>query len=153
MKILDEIKDIIETRLVLPFYYQSLAKANVELDFATFPCVFCQLIPRGALIDDSGFMKDSAEVLLFFINTTVWESDSLENQTLIDAEKARAIEFLQHVKNSINMQVVGSTPYQNVYDKFDVNVTGISLQMTLKELEGEYSCLPVIFDLTFRNVQ
>ena len=144
MKIIDEIKRIVENELELPFIYENFYKINEELDYTNLPCVGCQRLVNGTLNNEAGQIKDSAPFLLFFINSSTYNYSSLENQAIIDIQKETAIDFIRAVEASDLIKYEGEIRYENFYNKFDFNDlinTGVALSITLKERAGSVYCV------------
>ena len=150
MKIINEIKRIVEDELNVPFMYQSFLNLNNWLDSAPLPCVACQLLIGGELISEAGQTKESSEVLLMFIDKTeVYGYTALENQAIIDTQKLRAVWFMEQVRQSSVIYALGNARYDNIYNEFDIITTGVAVRVTLKELVGVVECFNKVFDNSF----
>lgn len=141
MKILDEIKTIVEDTLKLRFLYSSINNINAAIDNTELPCVAVQKLITGTFENEGGQIKDSAPFLIMFLNSTIFDYDSLENQTIIDALKVTVKSFIREVDKSDVIIKTGSQTYDDLYDYLDANVTGIALSITLKERAGTVPCL------------
>ena len=140
MTILNEVKTIIEEEVGVPFLYASLLNLNSWLDYSCLPCAACQLLEDGDFIHEGGQIKEEVDFLIFFLDKTDVRYTALENQEIIDECKARAISFMREIEKSSDIMYIDDYTYQNLYQEFDVNLTGVSLSITIKERSGEQSC-------------
>lgn len=141
MKIIDEVKRIVEDVLELPFVYASFYDINTNFDGIEMPAVGFQRLVNGELSNEGGQIKDDVPVLLFFVNLTEANYDSLENQVIIDAQKENAVKFLREVNKSSVIMLNSAARYDDLYNEFDVNTTGVGLRINLKERAGVVNCL------------
>jgi len=149
MKILDEIKSIIEDKIGVPFMYQSFLKLNNWIQGEELPTVACQLIVSGGVVNEGGQHKQSADFLLIFLDHTEYEYTAVENQTIVDEQMDRLIEFLQWVDSSNVITKNGDAQIDYIYNQFDIITTGVSLRINLKELSGSTPCFRGSFDKSF----
>lgn len=147
MKILDEIERIVyviqeaqEDGTGGSFLYESFLNINSWIDEQPLPCVCVQRLVGAGLINEGGQIKRSADFLIMFLDQTEFDEQALENQGIIDDQETLTIAFIRQVNNSSIINIVGETKIDYIYDEFDLNVTGVALRVTLKELSGAVEC-------------
>lgn len=143
MKIIDEVKRIVEEVMLLPFVYASFYDINTNFDGVAMPAVGFERLRNGEILNEIGQLKDDVPVLLFFVNLTENNYDSLENQAIIDVQKETMLQFIREVNKSNVIFINSSIRYDDLYNEFDVNTTGVSLRINLKERAGAVNCLPI----------
>lgn len=121
------------------FVYGSVNELNLLADSASFPCVFMYpLQPIDVSPQVNGSVDNTFSVYLEFLFKTEFDQFTADNETYVEQALALANEFI--VKASRYREGEGrffrikagdkakSTP---VYNKFDVNSTGVNLSITL----------------------
>lgn len=151
MKLLNDIKSIIEGPIDQPFLYESFYGLNEWVAHTNLPCVGLQRIENGTFVNEGGQIKDSSDFLIFFLDQTTFNPTDLENQAIIDTCKETAIDFIREVELSDGLVIVGDPTFEYVYQRFDITVTGIALSIRLKERGGEIPCNRV-FSKSFSRI-
>ena len=65
----------------------------------------------------------------------------MENDEVIERCKGYAVQFIRELNRSGLFEWVSDeVPYSVFYDKLDVNVTGIVIELKLKEVQGAPMC-------------
>ena len=140
MKVLDEVKSIVEDELGLPFLYQSFYKLNDWVEVESLPCVCCQLITDMGTENEGGQIKDDVPFLLMFVDKTEEGLTALENQEIIDEQNTTADSFLRELEDSTEIMKNSDAPRKLLYQEFDIILTGISMKVNIKERSGSQPC-------------
>jgi hypothetical protein len=140
MAIRNQIEAVVQTLSSNPsFIYGSANELNLLADQANFPCVFMYpLQPITVVPCTNGSVDNTFTVYLEFLFKTDFDQYTSDNETYISQALQMANEFI--VKAATYRQGDGRyfkikagekakcTP---VYNKYDVNTTGVSLSITL----------------------
>ena len=139
MSLINKIKNSIEENTKLTCLYDDLGNINRRLDYADYPLCFFTLINRGGLISLNGIYREVANVVIFFVNTSTFDFESLENEQIIESCKSIALKWLDSLpRNGVLRATVLDT--SRVYNYADSILTGYCLNLRIEELEGE-NCL------------
>lgn len=144
MSLITKIKESIEAR-GLNCIYDSLWMINQKLDYSSYPLAFFTLIKEGGLISVNGVYRELANVVIFFVNTSTFDFESLENEQIIESCKSIALKWLDSLpRNGVLRATVLDT--SRVYNYADSIITGYCLNLRIEELEGEGCLNPLIPD-------
>ena len=144
MSLINKIKGSIEDT-GLTCLYDSAGDINRLLDYQSYPLAFFTLINRGGLISFNGVYREIANVVVFFVNTSTFDFDSLENEEIIKTCKTLALTWLDTLpRNGVLKATVLDT--NRVYNYADSILTGYCLNLRIEELEGEGCLNPLIPD-------
>lgn len=142
MSLINKIKGSIEDT-GLTCLYDSAGDINRLLDYQSYPLAFFTLINRGGLISFNGVYREIANVVVFFVNTSTFDFDSLENEEIIKTCKTLALTWLDTLpRNGVLKATVLDT--NRVYNYADSILTGYCLNLRIEELEGEGCLNPLI---------
>ena len=73
-----------------------------------------------------------------------------ENDAVIEGCKNKAKEFILLLNRSgMFKEISGDIPYSVFYDKLDVNVTGIVIQLKLEEIMGTVICNKSVKEIVY----
>lgn len=123
------------------YLFMNWSQANVAMDAITKPTIVYVLPPSGKLDFGYARVKDYPETQIAFLSPTDFDFDGTENDNVIEQMKRLAIKFVKVLNESELFELIeGEQPYQVVYDFLDQNVTGIVLNLTLKEVKGVIIC-------------
>lgn len=121
----------------LTYHYNDWTKANVEFDNIRFPVLLNLLPADGEFTVRNGQLRDKPNGMFAFLDLTDFDENATENSTVVARMKDAARRFIAAVNESgLFVQIEGTFRYQVVYDKLDVNVTGVVLPLTLSERIG-----------------
>ena len=147
MPIRNQIEAIAQTLTNAPaFIYGTLNELNAFADdLATFPCVFMYpLQPIDVSPQINGSVENSFSIYLEFLFKTEFDQYTSDNETYVTQALSLANEFI--VKASKYREVEGRyfrikagdrAKCLPVYNKFDVNTTGVNLTITLSTMYFE----------------
>lgn len=135
-----KIKNIVEESLPeLKYLFNDWSRINVQLDFKGNLPAFVSVLPvSGQLFLKNANFRDYPNCMFAFLDLAELDLDGEENEVTIERMKKHAKKFIQAVNASGKFAPISENiPYQAIYDFLDVNVTGISIQIQLKELVGD----------------
>lgn len=145
MSLITKIKNSIEENTKLTCLYDDIGNINRRLDYQDYPLCFFTLINRGGLISLNGIYREIANVVIFFVNTSTFDFESLENEQIIESCKSIALKWLDSLpRNGVLRATVLDT--SRVYNYSDSILTGYCLNLRIEELEGEGCLNPLIPD-------
>ena len=123
------------------YLYDNWATANVRLDRLEFPAII-NLLPVSGRFDISRTqLRDCPECMIAFADKTRFDFDGVENDEVIERCKALAVRFIRELNKSGLFEWTSTDiRYSLFYDKLDVNITGIVLELNLKEVVGVSLC-------------
>lgn len=123
------------------YMFANWAQANVSLDKVKRPTIIYVLPPSGTLDFSWKSVKDRPNSQIGFVCHTKFDFNGQENDGIIEAMKRLCIRFVKAMNESgMFEQIEGPVPYRVLYDHLDVNVTGIIIEPTLREIEGISVC-------------
>ena len=136
----NQIQPITQTLTAAPtFVYGTANELNLLADDSAFPVVFMYpLQPVDVSPQINGSVDNTFSIYLEFLYQTEFDQYTADNETYITQALAMANEFI--VKAAIYREGEGryfrikagdKARCLPVYNKFDVNTTGVSLTMTL----------------------
>lgn len=143
MPIRNQIAAIVQTLNGTPgFIYGTVNELNTLADDAAFPCVFLYQLQNIAVVSAvNGSVDHTFSVYLEFLFKTEFGQYTADNETYVNQALQMASQFL--VKASAYRE--GDSRYFRilagekakcvpVYNKFDVNTTGVGLTVTLSAM-------------------
>lgn len=84
---------------------------------------------------------EQAETMLFFLTTSVYDRDSLENETRIEVCKKELVRWLlQFAAHNSDIRLSGDIRLSRVYEKTDTILTGLAVSLTIREDVGIGIC-------------
>ena len=123
------------------YVYDDWAGANVELDRVSQPSIINLLPVSGKLYFKNNQFKDEPNCMLAFADRTDFEANTIENNNVIEKCKRRSMEFFHRLNQSgLFEPVPEELPYSVFYDKLDENITGVCIEVRLKEITGITFC-------------
>jgi hypothetical protein len=135
-----KIRQIVEQMQGISYEFNDWTRANVTLDFKALPVCLYILPVSGRLNFKNGFVRDNPNAMIAFLDKAELDFEGSENEVTVERMKQHAVEFISLANRSGQFKPLPeNVPYSVVYDKLDVNLTGIVLSVTLEELQGECS--------------
>ena len=146
MPIRNQIEAIVQTLTGAPtFIYGTTNELNLLADDAEFPCVFMQPLQSITVAPHvNGSVDNAFTVILEFLYKTDFDQYTSANETYVNQALHLANEFM--VKASkyregdgkyFKVKAGGNAKCVPVYNKYDVNTTGVSLTLSLSTLYFE----------------
>ena len=143
MPIRNQIEAITQSLTVRPnFIYGTASELNLQADDASFPCVFMYpLQPIDVSPQVNGSVDNTFSIYLEFLYKTEFDQYTASNETYVNQALSMANEFI--VKASkyregegryFRIKAGDKAKCLPVYNKFDVNSTGVNLTITLQTM-------------------
>lgn len=144
MTVKQKVKSIVDQMQGISYVFGNWTIANVMLEKisdAELP-VFVNLLPvSGSFSLGKTQLKDYPNCMFSFLDKTDFDFDSSENDAIIERCKNYAKEFILRLNESgLFEQIDENIPYQVLYDHLDINMTGVSIEVQLKETKGLVLC-------------
>ena len=140
MTVEERIKAIAGT-MGITYVFDNWSTANVKLDNVEFPVLLNVLPASGRFVVGKARLADAPNCMFAFLDKTEFDFDGTNNDAIIERCKDISKKFIKAINESGQFeQIEGDVPYSVVYDKLDVNVTGIVIEMQVKELAGTQIC-------------
>lgn len=136
----NQIQSITQTlRTPVTFVYGTANELNLLADDASFPCIFMYpLQPVDLSPQVNGSVDNTFSVYLEFLYKTEFDQYTAENETYVNQALQMANEFIikaatyrEGEGRYFKIKAGDKARCLPVYNKFDVNTTGINLTITL----------------------
>ena len=131
------------------FLYGTEKELNIMADGFTFPGVFMYALqPFDLSLKVTKAVDDSYSILLYFLDKTEFGEFTADNEAIINQQIAAAKEFIirmssyrpDGMKKFFKTNVGDKFRGQQIYNKYDVNSTGVCVPMTLKTMYADLMC-------------
>jgi hypothetical protein len=132
----DKLREVAES-LGVSFVFQDWTTANIEIDKTPLPAVTYILPTSGSLNFKLGFIKDSQNGMLAFLDKVVLDGDGVDNDNVVDRMKRLAMQYIVKLNATGYFEMLsGVLAYKTIYSELNSNVSGIAFEVTLKEVKG-----------------
>ena len=151
MTFIDKLRITIERATACRFYYHAAGELNEVLagvQICSEPIAFAYLLKGGEVDVQRNMLREGVNLAVFFCKKTEFDFNSEENERLIDDCKRLAFGWLSLLRKSGYLETVGSITTERVYDTTTDILTGIAVNVTLRELQGYSEC-----DLPYREMK
>ena len=151
MTFIDKLRITIERATACRFYYHAAGELNEILACVRVGCepiAFAYLLKGGEVDVQRNQLRAGVNLAVFFCKKTEFDFNSEENERLIDDCKRLAFGWLSLMRKSGYLETVGSITTERVYDTTTDILTGIAVNVTLRELQGYSEC-----DLPYREMK
>ena len=151
MTFIDKLRITIERATACRFYYHAAGELNEVLAGVRVGCEpisFAYLLKGGEVDIQRNMLREGVNLAVFFCKKTEFDFNSEENERLIDDCKRLAFGWLSLLRKSGYLETVGSITTERVYDTTTDILTGIAVNVTLRELQGYSEC-----DLPYRELK
>ena len=151
MTFIDKLRITIERATACRFYYHAAGELNEVLagvEIGDDPIAFAYLLKGGEVYVQRKELREGVNLAVFFCKKTEFDFNSEENERLIDDCKRLAFGWLSLLRKSGYFETVGSITTERVYDTTTDILTGIAVNVTLRELQGYGEC-----DLPYRELK
>ena len=136
-----KIKSVVDKMEGLTYVFDNWQTANLRLDKLPFPAVVNVLPVSGRFNMGKNQLRDYPNLLIAFLDKTDFDFDGEDNDLIVEKCKNLAREFILRANESRLFEYIeGDIYYSVVYDKLDVNVTGVVIELTPKEINGIGLC-------------
>lgn len=123
------------------YLYDNWATANIRLDHLELPAIINLLPVSGRFNISRTTLRDCPDCMIAFADKTRFDFDGVENDEVIERCKDLAVRFIRELNKSGLFEWISTdVPYSVFYDKLDVNITGIVVELNLKEVKGVPMC-------------
>lgn len=132
-----KIKSIAE-QIGISYIYDDWTTGNVRIGKTTLP-VMVNVLPVSGGIRYSGYnIIRSAQCMIAFLDKADFDFDGEQNDTVVERMQRYAIAFVKLANESSLFEPVGDEEItiRTMYDTTDDNLTGVMLELTLRETEG-----------------
>ncbi len=119
-----------------PVYYHDEPTLNLLTSQMTFPCALVLLITTGRVVMEGGQAKERVSAAVFFVEKSQFDFNAVENETIIDRCKGRAMAWLFTLTASHDLQLEEITRTSRIYDQYDDILTGYGVLAEIKETNG-----------------
>ena len=151
MTFIDKLRITIERATACRFYYHAAGELNEVLsgvEIGSDPIAFAYLLKGGEVDVQRNQLREGVNLAVFFCKKTEFDFNSEENERLIDECKRLAFGWVSLISKSNLLDVVGSVTTERVYDTTTDILTGIAVNITLREVDGYGMC-----DLPYRELE
>ena len=151
MTFIDKLRITIERATACRFYYHAAGELNEVLAGVRVGCepiAFAYLLKGGEVDVQRNMLREGVNLAVFFCKKTEFDFNSEENERIIDDCKRLAFGWLSLMRKSGYFETVGSITTERVYDPTTDILTGIAVNVTLRELQGYSEC-----DLPYREMK
>ncbi len=139
MTIEDKVREIVgEYFSGFSFVFEDWNTADTKLDKVELPAIIMVLPVSGVLqFGQHGRIKDAENTIVAFVDKVPKEADGRDNEVVYNAMKVAAREFVRRLNESGYFNYIqGDVPYNTIIEQLSSIVTGVALQLQLKELVG-----------------
>lgn len=136
-----KIASVVETMGNLTYVFDNWHTANFRLDRESLPAVINVLPVSGVMNVTDRKLRDFPNCMLAFVDKADFDFDGRDNDEILERCKNLAIEFILTANASgLFEPISGDVRYSVLYDKLDVNVTGVVIELQLREKQGITLC-------------
>ena len=136
-----KIASVVETMGNLTYVFDNWHTANFRLDKESLPAVINVLPVSGVMNVSDRKLRDFPNCMLAFVDKADFDFDGKDNDEILERCKNLAIEFILTANASgLFEPISGDVRYSVLYDKLDVNVTGVVIELQLRERQGITLC-------------
>ena len=136
-----KIASVIEKMGNLTYVFDNWHTANFRLDKESLPAVINVLPVSGVMNVTDRKLRDFPNCMLAFVDKADFDFDGKDNDEILERCKNLAMEFILTANASgLFEPISGDVRYSVLYDKLDVNVTGVVIELQLMEKQGITLC-------------
>lgn len=139
MTIEDKVREIVgEYFSGFSFVFEDWNTADTKLDKVELPAIIMVLPVSGVLqFGQHGRIKDAENTIVAFVDKVPKEADGRDNEVVYNEMKVAARAFVRRLNESGYFNYIqGDIPYNTIIEQLSSIVTGVALQLQLKELVG-----------------
>ena len=142
MTFIEKVKESVELTTGCRFFYHAAGELNEVLagvEIGSDPISFAYLLKGGEVAVGKN-CREGVNLAVFFCKKTEFDFNSYENEQLIDECKQLAFGWVSWFSKSNTLEIVGNVTTERVYDTTTDILTGIAVNITLRELVGYGMC-------------
>ncbi|MDH6354532.1 hypothetical protein M2132_000860 [Dysgonomonas sp. PH5-45] len=133
-----KIRQIVEKIGGLHYEFNDWTRTNATIDYTSLPVCVNVLPVSGKLSNKNGNLRDYPNCLIAFMDKAELDFEGAENEITVNRMKGYAKRFIAEANRSGLFQpITADVPYSVVYDFLDANLTGIAIELQLKESVGD----------------
>lgn len=133
-----KIRQIVDQIGGLHYEFNDWTRANATIDYGSLPVCVNVLPVSGELAAKNGNLRDYPNCLIAFMDKAELDFDGQENEITVNRMKDFAKRFILEANRSgLFEPIEQNVPYSVVYDLLDANLTGVAIELQLKELIGD----------------
>lgn len=122
------------------YLFENWHTANVRIDSKMLPVMLNVLPVTGTIRVDSQ-LRDYPNCLFAFMDKVELDANGDDANSVVERCKAYAEEFILRLNQSGMFEPIsGEVRYSVFYDRLDVNVAGVTIEVTLRERSGIVLC-------------
>lgn len=124
------------------FFYGTDAEKNLEGDGGTFPAIFLDTpVSSEFELLQSGYVQETNPVVLFFCDKIKFDATPAQQELLIREQKQIVKKFIALAQNHEAIREIGVATGEEVFNVFDVNVSGILLKVSITIFNDDSICV------------
>ena len=142
MTFIEKVKESVELTTGCRFFYHAAGELNEVLagvEIGSDPIAFAYLLKGGEVAVGKN-CREGVNLAVFFCKKTEFDFNSYDNEQLIDECKQLAFGWVSWFSKSNTLEIVGNVTTERVYDTTTDILTGIAVNITLRELVGYGMC-------------
>lgn len=125
----------------ITYIFDNWQTANVRIESEKLPAMVNVLPVSGSFNLGKTQLRDYPNCMFAFIDKSELDFDGSENDKIVERCKGLAKEFILTCNRSgLFEPIEGDVRYSVMYDRLDVNVTGIVIELQLREVQGINIC-------------
>jgi hypothetical protein len=149
-----KIKSIVDKMEGITYIFDNWRTANVKLDKVPLPAVINILPVSGSFNLSKNQIKDFPNCLIAFVDKIDLDFDGTEADQKVELCKSYAKEFILRLNESGLFEYVdGDIYYSTTYDRLDVNVAVVAIELKLKEKQGLLLCYGNAIGEMFKKIR
>jgi hypothetical protein len=151
MRIVNIIRDCITPLIGSPTFESGQRwLQNIQADNIPLPCVFLDRPINGKLPYLGTARKERYSPVMLFANKSSPEFTQEQHDVIVDFQRKQSIQFLANLQAHPEVErIEGEPTLTDVFNLFDVNLTGVvlSFQLMLRFEEPNYCPQPIVEDI------
>ena len=138
MSIEEKIRELVSEKFPgFSYVFEDWGTADVVMERVDLPAIICVLPVVGRLVFKNGRVRDSENSAFAFVDKVERDANGEDNEAVYTRMKEVAGDFLSELmKCGFFEPLEDGVPYQTIYESLSVNVTGVFVELTLKEVIG-----------------
>lgn len=131
------IKEIAEKRYnAFSYVFENWADADTKLEKLSYPAIVCVMPVGGMMGVRNGKVKDTEYVGLAFLDKAPRGAEGEDNERIYNRMKEVAATFVEELNKTRRFEPITEIPYDIICEQLATVVSGILLQLTIKQQVG-----------------
>lgn len=138
MSIEEKIKEIAGEKFPgFSYVFENWMGADETVARVELPVIICILPVSGSLTLDKGRIRDEESTAIAFVDAVERDANGEDNEKVYTRMKESAGDFIKAMNDSGYFEPIdGKVPYKTIYESMSTNVTGVFVELEVKELIG-----------------